>query len=227
MQDFLNKIYRKVNMKLLLKTFIILSTTVLLTTMACENYSEIESENASGGDYKTFPTVVYDGNLGGVTGADANCMADDNYPGTGTYKALIVDGLNRIASVSANAGDGQVDWVLKANSNYYLTDGATKIMTTDENSLFTFGSLDNSFNGVGFAGSPSWTGLNQDWTANANNCNFWNSALETDSANFGFTSSSSATAISDATAAIPCSNTDTSKSPLTVNFYTVLICVEQ
>ena len=45
----------------------------------------------------------------GPNGADALCMDDFDYPGTGVYKALIVDGVNRIASVSPNTGDGQVD----------------------------------------------------------------------------------------------------------------------
>ena len=138
-------------------------------------------------DLKTFVTSsVFDGNLiaaegtskaNGILAADALCMKDANYPGTGTYKAMIVDGVNRIASVTANAGDGQVDWVLKANTKYFQSDGTTQVMTTNANKLFTFGTLDNPFDAV--PTDMYWTGLNLDWTTypdqggNNQNCSGW------------------------------------------------------
>jgi len=201
---------------------ILLAFTIFI---ACGNVSE--DVVVSGGTYTVYPTVVYDGNLGGIAGADTKCMADANYPGTGTYKAMLVDGFNRIASVTANTGDGQVDWVLNSNSDYYLADGTTKILTTDSNGLFSFGNLDNTFNGLGYGGGPAWTGLNQDWTSSANNCVSWASANEVNTASFGVTSDTAETSISNATNYIPCSNSDTSKTSVTINFYSVLICVEQ
>ncbi|HUJ16655.1 MAG TPA: LamG domain-containing protein, partial [Nitrospirota bacterium] len=72
---------------------------------------------------KTFVTAtVFDGNLvaaegthkaTGIGAADALCLKDGNYPGAGVYKAFLVDAANRVASVSANAGDGQIGWVLR------------------------------------------------------------------------------------------------------------------
>jgi len=119
---------------------------------------------------KTFVTAsAFDGNLIAVTGkangvlaADALCMKDAQYPGTGTYKALIVDGTTRIASLSPNAGDGQVDWVLKPNAIYYQSDGRTPVMTTGGNGLFVFGTLKNPFDPNG--ADTYWTGLSPDWT---------------------------------------------------------------
>lgn len=125
----------------------------------------------------TGDLVTEEGNVltTGIAAADALCMADSNYPGTGTYKALIVDGVNRVASVTANAGDGQVDWVLKPRTTYYRSDGTTKIMTTDASGIFVFGALDNSING---AGALYMTGIDSDWTlydvtAQNENCNGW------------------------------------------------------
>ncbi len=137
--------------------------------------------------FKTFVTArVFDGNLiaaegtgkaNGILAADALCMKDAQYPGKGTYKALIVDGTNRIASASPNAGDGQVDWVLKPNAGYYQSDGKTPVMTTGGSGLFLFGALKNPFDPD--VNDKYWTGLNLDWTTypftnGANqNCNGW------------------------------------------------------
>lgn len=89
---------------------------------------------------KMFLTASkYDGNLGGVTGADAKCQSDSNKPSTGTYKALLVDGENRVACTTANCSGGSSenkDWVLKANTSYVRTDG-TAIGTTNAAGIFT------------------------------------------------------------------------------------------
>ena len=131
---------------------------------------------------KTFRTsstsnanlVLAEGNslANGILAADALCARDANHPGTGTYKALIVDGAgNRRASVTASTGDGQVDWVLRANTSYYRSDGTTLIGTTNANGIFTF-PLSASV-----APTPVvnyWTGLNPDWTTDtSNNCSNW------------------------------------------------------
>ncbi len=120
----------------------------------------------------TFVTAsTYNGNLGGIAGANAKCMADGNYLGSDTYKALIVDGTNRIASVTANLGDGQVDWVLKSNTNYFRSDGTTLIMITNANGIFVFGTLTNSFDTPATA---YWTGLNNNWrTDGVSICSSW------------------------------------------------------
>lgn len=122
--------------------------------------------------FKTVYGVTPSGNLGGIAGADAQCMASANYPGSGTYKALIADGVDRVASATPNAGDGQVDWVLKSNTTYIQNDGTTVIATTNENGLFVF-PLTNGFVATG---SGYWSGLNIDWTTSSNHCSRWTDA---------------------------------------------------
>ena len=127
-------------------------------------------------DKKIFMTASgHNGNFGGVAGADTFCMGDANYPGTGTYKALLTNGSTRIACTTANCGTGpseHVGWVLAANKRYTRTDG-TEIGTTTANAIFSF-PLTNSISTVSIT---SWTGFDTDWTAlSGYNCTGWNSS---------------------------------------------------
>lgn len=124
-------------------------------------------------DYRKliFVSNLTQGNLGGISGADSFCNSDANKPvNTGSYKAFIVLPGFRVASVTANAGDGQIDWVLRANQLYIRPDG-TVIMTSNSVSLFTAFPLVNSVYTVGDA---IWTGFTSgsDWTA-AGGCTGW------------------------------------------------------
>ncbi|MBE7410986.1 MAG: DUF1554 domain-containing protein [Leptospiraceae bacterium] len=115
------------------------------------------------------------GNFGGISGADSICNSYVSKPAnTGTYKAMIVLTGVRIASVTANAGDGQIDWVLRPNQFYTRPDG-TPITTTNSVGLHDFASnLTNSFGTnatavrMGLNNTNDWTGgggcLN--WTSN-------------------------------------------------------------
>jgi hypothetical protein len=95
------------------------------------------------------------------------------------YRAMFSDGADRIASETANTGDGQVDWVLRPWTAYVnedgdllaITDGAALLGVRDG----VFSNLENAI------GTPScYTGLNQDWTSmQANeNCNNWSNATD-------------------------------------------------
>lgn len=119
---------------------------------------------------KTFVTSItyFITSIGSVAGADSICNNDSGKPlGSSIYKALLVDesGCSSIpcrrASVTANVGDGQIDWVLKPNTNYVRADGVTPIMTTNANGLFIFGTLTNSWTSsvtTGISGmSGNWT----------------------------------------------------------------------
>lgn len=180
--------------KALILIFTILSA---LTLVACGSSS---SDDPPAGptpctDCKTFITTnTFDGDLqtagggaNGIEGADNLCMDPANgYPGTGTYKALIVDGVNRIASLTGNAGDGQVDWVLNPNTNYYRSDGTTLIMTTNANGIHDFSVADlvNTFDTGSY-----WTGLSpfigNEWTTLADDCINWNSNNSGNQGRFG------------------------------------------
>lgn len=112
-------------------------------------------------------TGTVQGNISGLgpttvptTNADARCMSDSSYPGTGTYKALLVNGTHRRGSITANVGDGQIDWVLHASTEYRRIDGTTVIGTTGANALFTL-PFTNSVHTVFIT---YWTGIFGDWT---------------------------------------------------------------
>jgi uncharacterized protein DUF1554/chitobiase/beta-hexosaminidase-like protein len=115
------------------------------------------------GDYIYVTASTYDGNLGGTTGADAKCMSDANYPGSGTYKALLGTGttLTRISSAGDGASASETDWVLQPSTTYTRLD-STVIGTTTPASLFTF-NLSNAFTATG--GVTSWSGLAPGWEA--------------------------------------------------------------
>ncbi|MBM9576355.1 DUF1554 domain-containing protein [Leptospira sp. 201903070] len=102
---------------------------------------------ASDAKLRVFVTAAtFNGNLGGINGADAKCAADANKPASGTYKAFITgnSGANgvRYACFNDNATNcpdnpapGTTNWVLQASKNYYRVDQATLVFTTNANSL--------------------------------------------------------------------------------------------
>ncbi|TGM74037.1 DUF1554 domain-containing protein [Leptospira mtsangambouensis] len=103
---------------------------------------------------------AYPANVGKASNFDSSCHSDPNYPGSGNYKAMVVDGLSRRASITQNVGDGQIDWVFKANQAYIRPNGIN-IETSNANGLFTT-SLSTPITTVS---SDHWTGLNFDWTS--------------------------------------------------------------
>ena len=156
-----------------------------------------------------FLTVgTYTGALiGGITGADAKCQTEKtanfaNVPGAATeYKALLVNQLaTRRACSTANCSTGiseNLDWVLKANTDYFRLDGSTdtKIFTTNASGIVNFTgagatlltSIDSS------AATVWWTGLFDDWTTNftCSNNNWDNNAGFGGKGNGGNTGSAS------------------------------------
>jgi len=159
----------------------------------------------------------------GVQAADFLCNADSNKPDASAYKALLVgvdssDSPLRRASTSSNVGDGQVDWVLTANTKYLRVDG-TEIASTGSSALFTF-PLQNSFAVIS---GRYWTGLKSDWTTNTLSfCDYLNSGSWTDATSgvttgaYGFLNDTSNQAIGAATT-LACNITN----------LLYLLCVEQ
>jgi len=110
----------------------------------------------------------------GVDGADKLCQADSQSSG-GTYKAMVVDGVNRVACTTADCGGGSsehVNWVFAANTVYKRIDGTTVVGTTNSKGLLEF-PLDNEWITQGY---DLWTGMNSDWTTAANNCSGFTSS---------------------------------------------------
>jgi hypothetical protein len=94
----------------------------------------------SGGTKQMYLVAVSNGNLGGISGADATCNA--NLPaGVTSAKAMLSYESTRRACTSANCQSGgaseHIDWVLAANATYTRTDG-TVIGTTNSIGLLTF-----------------------------------------------------------------------------------------
>lgn len=124
-------------------------------------------------------SATYNGNLGGVSGADAKCAADAQAAGR-TYKALIVDGTNRIACTSANCATSgaseHVDWVLIANQEYRRLGLTTVLGTTTDRGVF-LAPLAAAFSDT--AGWTWWTGFNPDYTdsGDAEQCSNWTSTI--------------------------------------------------
>ncbi|EPG83131.1 endostatin-like outer membrane lipoprotein, LenD-like [Leptospira santarosai] len=117
----------------------------------------------------------------GLYGADKICNTDivnnryelSSVKGKANpFKAMVVDGINRRASVTANQGDGQIDWVLKPNTEYrrILSTWDSLVGVTNSTGLFTF-PLNSTWHPV--AGYNIWTGLNSDWTGAPENCGMW------------------------------------------------------
>jgi hypothetical protein len=130
----------------------------------------------------------FDGNLGGVAGADAKCAAAF---GAG-WKAVISDGVKRQAtSTQADhlSGTGieavdPIDWVLKPFTRY-LNSKEQVVWTTDEAAMLGvtggtfYASLTNKLNPDTFR--FGWAGCFYDWHPFFDTCQRWtsNAATET------------------------------------------------
>jgi len=115
-------------------------------------------------------TSTYDGNLGGIAGADSKCNTDIGKPSnSGIFKALIV-GSTRVACTTTNCVGGaaeNVDWPMTPDTTYTRSDG-TIIGTTNSSSIF-IGALDNQ---ILPTSEEVMTGLNTGWVA-SDNCTDW------------------------------------------------------
>ncbi|MBM9500447.1 DUF1554 domain-containing protein [Leptospira sp. 201903071] len=118
----------------------------------------------------------YNGNLGGISGADAKCTAAKPAGLNGTYKALLVSGNVREVVSVADGSPGLKDWVLYPNKQYRRSDGTTITFTTNSNSIV----VDTLQNGID-AGAQKffWNGFNGGpgtfpWEVSSD-CNAWSS----------------------------------------------------
>jgi hypothetical protein len=126
--------------------------------------------------------TLYEGNLGGVAGADAKCVAAFGP----TYKALISDGMARVATTTRGdtttgtgiLATGSVDWVLKPYTQYvnasdqlvWSTDQAPFLGVSGGRFVMSLTSKINPLDA-----EPSWAGVEPFWMSTPNNCKGWNS----------------------------------------------------
>ncbi len=187
------------------------SSNVTNVTVTCvtSNPRIFKTSTQYNGDLKTNGNAAT-----GVAGADSLCMSDSNNPGNGTYKAMIVDGTNRIACTTENCSGGTSEhtgWVLAASTTYMRTNDTTTIGTTTSAGIFSF----NLTNAVSSTTNGVWTGLNANWTISSATCGAtpWTSSSSSDVGKIGAADQTSSTAIS--------SSSDQ------CNFMDNLYCVEQ
>ncbi|MCB1323987.1 MAG: DUF1554 domain-containing protein [Spirochaetales bacterium] len=127
------------------------------------------TQNLTGSRRMFVSTTTTTGFMSGIANGDGICQTDANTNGlSGTYKAMIANGVGtlRRASLSANTGDGQLDWVLRANTVYYRSDGSTIISTTGSNALLSVPLQNSISSGAG----QYWSGMNADWTTGVDSC---------------------------------------------------------
>ncbi|MCB1179636.1 MAG: DUF1554 domain-containing protein [Leptospiraceae bacterium] len=121
---------------------------------------------------------IYNGNLGGITGADSKCSTEkiNNYSAlpTGTYKALLADGTTRRACSTSNCVGGSSEnsnWILIANQSYYNGSDNSLVFTTNSKGITSFPI--NSY----LLSSTSqywWTGMDTGWENTLiDNCSSW------------------------------------------------------
>ncbi|MBE8418872.1 DUF1554 domain-containing protein, partial [Leptospira interrogans] len=181
--------------------------------------------------------TVHNGNFGGISGADAFCQSHipSNVPGTGIYKAMLVDGVNRVATtVGPNSTVGQVNWVFKPNQKYQRAEDGAIVMTTNGSGMFDFAGgarLENPFTQVKESGQ--WTGLNSDWTTWTSGgvpmtCSSWTSSALNLFGLFGSSTSTDseilkASASTGGNTTSSCSSTRTFYGPYNLG----LVCIEQ
>ena len=165
---------------------------MVLVLASCGNK---DSGNKGGGNFSTsgcttcriFVTASsFNGNLGGISGADQKCANDANNPNDGAvFKALIVGGTRRACSNSyCSSGYEAQNWVLKANTDYVNMNDSSAYVTTNANAVVEYPAFVNNEGKEIQAVDKVWTGLNatggegmvdsvKDWTTASDNCSNW------------------------------------------------------
>jgi hypothetical protein len=100
----------------------------------------------------TFVTTnTYNGNLGGVSGADAKCMADPGHPDAALalgsrrlFKAFIV--VESVRQITMLYSTNIIDWPIASDTTYFRADGVTPIFTSTASRTMDNG-LSNAING--------------------------------------------------------------------------------
>jgi len=144
-----------------------------------EPVAKDDSDSTTESKLRIFVTdATTDGKIGsgGIGQADSFCEQDANKPETGTYRALLSDGSNRVALPLTQ----RKDWVLAAKRTYIRPDG-TVIGTTTSQAVFAF-PLKASIAKESYA---VWTGIGGGaWTAGLG-CTAWTKDGTGDSGIYG------------------------------------------
>lgn len=136
------------------------------------------STRAHGADFANDPFLA---GANAIAKADSLCNTDPAKPGAATYKALLVDGVNRDAKTP-------VDWVLKPSTAYYRAHGDVLIGTTTAAAIFgaAYQPLVNPVSTAvtdadgGLQAVEVWTGIGSasDFSS-GDDCNDWSNLTNT------------------------------------------------
>jgi trimeric autotransporter adhesin len=118
--------------------------------------------------------------------ADSFCQTDAHRPDSGTYKAILVDGVSRDALTP-------LDWVLKPDTTYYQADNNVVIGTTTAAALFGQNLENDIHDSFGISGgnnantSTAYTGFADpvSYTATSQNCGAWSDPTNAETAPYG------------------------------------------
>ncbi|MCW7461745.1 DUF1554 domain-containing protein [Leptospira limi] len=187
--------------------------------------------------YKVFVTAsTYNGNLGGISGADTKCGSDANKPSTGTYKAMLTtdSGARRACNGSANCTNAteNTDWVFQFGRNYIrasdsaflFTPNSAGILPASSNTFSNPYTMSHAFDSGTL--KTYWTGLafpNSNWQAATaqptNTCSNWTSGVATPTPSqggrIGNSNATNYTAFRNGSGGVSCD---------TLNY---IVCVEQ
>lgn len=152
-------------------------TTTPTTTVNNNKYIFLTVATYKGNFDSLTATVPGNNNGNGIDDADTLCQAQktanfSSLPGAASeYKAFIVVGTTRRACSTADCSGGvseNIDWVLKANTDYYRLDGAidTKIFTTNGSGIINFTAGGTLLTAIDSSSSTFWwTGMDSNWLA--------------------------------------------------------------
>ncbi|MBF0287126.1 MAG: DUF1554 domain-containing protein [SAR324 cluster bacterium] len=160
-------------------TYINIIITDNVASAGNDGNSSGDSSGGSSGNSSDYPAkiiFVTSSTYKGNQVADSVCSSDANYPGNGTYKALITTG------------------VLASEVNYVRTD-STLIGSIDSGGWFNF-PLDNA---IDPSGQDVWTGLTSTGSSSSDNCSNWSAGTGGSNGTIGDASSTSSSAFENTT----------------------------
>lgn len=149
--------------------------SLLFLASACESYEMKKSNPIQ--PVVVIPTcttcrmflsdVTPDAAFGGAAGADAICAQSSNKPSSGTYKALLMD----------NTRNQNLNWVLKANTDYYRSSDDALIGRTNGDRIFSLFGGNFLTNSTDINFEYIYTGImvdsNSSWSLSSDNCSNW------------------------------------------------------
>jgi hypothetical protein len=144
-----------------MKKLLIICTSLLILSCGSNDGGDLQ-DGISNGDHRIFVTSnLFNGNLGGLAGADAYCLSAAQSSGLSrTYKAILSgSGTNESADDRLNI-TGAVYIFSSSEDRVLVVGSGTDIWGTDSQSLLAAVSINEAYNVV--AGGAVWTGTDSD-----------------------------------------------------------------